>query len=71
MTLIVGIASGMTSGNIQQGGKSLMVWGAIVFNGQTSLHMTQNSTKYQETLQQYLLPFEYILGGFRVKISAG
>lgn len=50
----------------QQGGKSVMVWGAFGFNGQTSLAILsgkQTSRNYQETLKNNLLPFCDIIGG--------
>ncbi|GBN22088.1 hypothetical protein AVEN_116097-1 [Araneus ventricosus] len=50
----------------QHGAGSLMVWGAICFNGQISLAFlsgVQKSQNYQDTLSNNFLPFEDIFGG--------
>ncbi|GBM17400.1 Transposable element Tc3 transposase [Araneus ventricosus] len=48
------------------GGGCVMVWAAFLFNGQVGLAFSdgrQNSPKYIETLENYLMPFAENIGG--------
>ena len=50
----------------QQGGGSLIVWGAFCFNGTTDIAFLdgrQTSEDYQNVLKSNLLPIGNILGG--------
>ena len=45
------------------GGGSLMIWAAIGWNGKSELSGRQDSHKYKDVLNKYLLPFTNRIAG--------